>query len=94
MNGRFILSGGFIFRWRGCCPIGLTSALMWGAGRGGVGEDQKIHGVDGTPIMPLPSRAKPGLCCNRVKKKHELKYALKIYKKRILTLQQKALLQR
>ena len=26
--------------------------------------------------MPLPTRANPGLCCNRIKKKHELQYAL------------------
>ena len=39
------------------------------------GRDKKIHGVGGTPIMPLPTRANPGLCCNRIKKKHELQYA-------------------
>ena len=27
--------------------------------------------------MPLPFRANPGLCCKRIKKKHELQYALK-----------------
>ena len=26
--------------------------------------------------MPLPTRANPDLCCNRIKKKHEIKYAL------------------
>ena len=26
--------------------------------------------------MPLPTRANRGLCCNRIKKKHELQYAL------------------
>ena len=26
--------------------------------------------------MPLPTRANPGLCCNRIKKEHELQYAL------------------
>ena len=26
--------------------------------------------------MPLPTKANPGLCCNRIKKKHELQYAL------------------
>ena len=35
-----------------------------------------IHGVGGTPIMPLPTRANTGLCCNRIKKKHELQYGL------------------
>ena len=38
---------------------------------------KKNHGVGGTPIMPHPTRANPGLCCNRIKKKHELQYALK-----------------
>ena len=33
MNGRFIFSGGFIFRWRGH-PIGVASALMGGAAGG------------------------------------------------------------
>ena len=27
--------------------------------------------------MPFPTRANPGLCCKRIKKKHELQYALK-----------------
>ena len=27
--------------------------------------------------MPLPTWANPGLCCKRIKKKHELQYALK-----------------
>ena len=35
-----------------------------------------IHGVGGTPIMPLPTRANTGLCCNRIKKKHQLQYGL------------------
>ena len=26
--------------------------------------------------MPLSTRANPGLCCHRIKKKHELQYAL------------------
>ena len=63
MNGRFIFSGGFIFKWRGR-PISIASAFMGGN-----------HVVGGTPIMPLPTRANPGLCCNRIKKKQEL-YAL------------------
>ena len=49
----------------------------WG-GRGGGGGQQKIHEMGGTPIMPLPTKANPGLCCNRIKKKHELNYALEI----------------
>ena len=68
MNGRFIFSGGFIFRWRGH-PIGVASALM---GRGG---GKTIHGVGGAPIIPLPTRANPGFCYNRIKKKHQLQYA-------------------
>ena len=63
MNGRFI----FIFRWREH-PNGVASALM-GGGR-------QILGLGGTPIMTLPTRANPGLCCNRIKNKHELQYAL------------------
>ena len=69
MNGRFIFSGGFIFRWRGH-SIGVASALTGGRG------DKKIHGMEGTPIIPLPTRANPALCCNRIKKKHELQYGL------------------
>ena len=46
--------------------------LWWGEG----GWQQKINGVESTPSMPLPTRANPGLCCNRIKKKHELQYAL------------------
>ena len=42
--------------------------LLWEEGGGN-------HVVGGTPIMPLPTRANPGLCCNRIKKKQEL-YAL------------------
>ena len=26
--------------------------------------------------MPLPTRTNPGLCCTRIKRKHELQYAL------------------
>ena len=43
---------------------------------GGGMVDKKIHGVGGTPIMPLPTRTNLGLCCNRIKKKHELQYTL------------------
>ena len=50
-------------------PIGFASALMGGGGK-------KIHGAGCTPIMPLPTRANPVLCHNRIKKKHELQYAL------------------
>ena len=47
-------------------PLGLH-LLLWGEG---------VYGVGGTPIMPLPTRVNPGLCCNRIKKKHDLQYAL------------------
>ena len=71
MNGKFIFSGKFIFRWRGHL-IGVDSALM---AEGGV-RGEEAHGVGGTLLMPLPTRGNPGLCCNRIKKKHELQYAL------------------
>ena len=45
-------------------------------GKGGVWGGKKIHGVGSTPIMAFPTRANPGLCCNRIKKKHGLQYAL------------------
>ena len=66
MTGRFIFSGGFIFRWRGH-PIGIASALKGGG--------QKIHRAGETPIMLFPTRANSGLCCKRIKKK-QLQYAL------------------
>ena len=44
-------------------PLGLHLVLWEG------GEN---HRVRGTLIMPLPTRANTGLCCNRIKKKHEL----------------------
>ena len=69
MNGRFIFSGRLIYRWRGH-PIGVASALM--GEEGGWEGVKKIHGVGGTPIMPLPTRANPSLCGNRIKKKHKL----------------------
>ena len=49
-------------------PIGVAFAL--------IGGGKKIHGAGGTPIMPLPTRANPDLCCKKIKKKHELQYAL------------------
>ena len=67
MNRRFIFSGGLIFRWSGH-PIELH--LLWWEG------SKKIHQGGGTPIMPLPTWANPGLCCKRIKKKHKLQYAL------------------
>ena len=35
------------------------------------GRGQKNYGVRFTPIMALPTRTNSGLCCNRIKKKHE-----------------------
>ena len=80
MNGRFIFSGGLIFRWRGH-SIGVASALM------GEGTGQKISrsGGGGTSIMPLPTRANPGLCCNRIKRRHELQYGLENLQEKDLT---------
>ena len=69
VNWRFIFSGGFIFRWRGH-PNGFAFASV------GEGVGKKIQGVGRTPIMRLPTRAHPGLCCNRIKKNHELQYAV------------------
>ena len=87
MNGSLIFSGEFIFRWRGH-PIGIESALIGGE------EWQKIHGVGGTPIMPLPTRET--LVCVVTGLKRSMNYNMlwKIYKKRILTLQEKALIHR
>ena len=50
-------------------PLGLH-LLLWEKG------SKKIDGAGDTPIMILPTRAKSGLCCNRILKKHELQYAL------------------
>ena len=45
--------------------------------KGSMGEElprkKKIpYVVEGTPVMPLPTRANPVLCCNRIKMKHGL----------------------
>ena len=45
--------------------------------KGSMGEElprkKKIpYVVEGTPVMPLPTRANPVLCCNRIKIKHGL----------------------
>ena len=63
MTGRFIFSGGFIFRWIGH-PVGVASALM---GRG----TEKF-----TEWEAPQSCLFPGLCYKRIKKKYELQYAL------------------
>ena len=54
-------------------PLGLHLLLWEDEGGGGVAKN---HGVGGTPIIPLPNSANPGLCCNRIKKMQELQYAL------------------
>ena len=67
--GGHIFSGGFIFRWRGHhIGVPFPFALM--------GGDKKIYGVQGTPIRALTTRKNSVLCCNRIKKKHEVQYAL------------------
>ena len=58
----------------------------------GEGGGKKNHGVGGTPIMPLPNSANPGLCCNRIKKMQELQYALEnLQEKDLENLQEKDL---
>ena len=44
--------------------------------------------------MPLPTRANPGLCCKRIKKKHGLQYALKNLQEKDLNFTRNALLHR
>ena len=53
-------------------------------GEGGGGGGKKFHGVGGTPIIPLSTRANPGLRYNGIKKKHELQYALEILQEKDL----------
>ena len=73
------LRGDFMFHWmKGSFSVGdsflggegtpLGLILLWWERVGG----KKSHGVGGTLIMPLPTRENPGLCCNRIEKKHEL----------------------
>ena len=61
-------------------PLGLH-LLLWEKG------SKKIDGAGDTPIMILPTRAKSGLCCNRILKNMNYNMLWKIYEKRILTLQ-------
>ena len=67
MRGSFLVGDSFLSG-EGT-PLGLH-LLLW------EGASKKIHGLGGTPIKPLPTRANPALCCNTIKKKHELQYAL------------------
>ena len=39
--------------------------------------------------MPLPTRANPGLCCKRIKKKHELQYDLENLQEKDLNFKRK-----
>ena len=89
MNGRLIFSEEFIFRWRGH-RIVVASALKGGGEAGG----KKIHGVGGT--QSSLSQLGQTLVCVVTGLKRSMNYNMlwKIYKKRILTLQEKALLHR
>ena len=75
MNGRLIFSEGFIFRWKGH-PIRVASALM------GVGEGQKSSWSERHHNHASPQGSKRSM---------NYKMLWKIYKKRILTLKEKAL---
>ena len=78
---------GFIFRWRGH-PIGVASAWMSGGG------GKKIHGV-GRTLSCLSSLGQTLVCVvTGLKRSMNYNMLRKIYKKRILTLQEKALLHR
>ena len=83
MNGRLIFSGRFIFRWRGH-PIGVASTLM---GRGKKIMEWKVPQSCLFPLMQT-------LVCVVTGLKRTMNYNMlwKIYKKKILTLQEKALL--
>ena len=87
MNGRFIFSGGFIFRWRG--------HPHWGCicfdGRGGAKKLME-HDAPQSCLSLLGQT----LVCVITGLKRSMNYNMlwKIYKKRILTLQEKALLHR
>ena len=39
--------------------------------------------------MPFPTRGNPGLCCKRIKKKHELQFALENVKEKDLNFTRK-----
>ena len=84
MTGRFIFSGGFIFRWRGHL-IGVVSALM----AGGAKKFTKWEATQSC-LFPLGQT----LVCVVKGLKRSMNYNMlwKIYKKRILTLQENALL--
>ena len=88
MNGRFIFSGGCIFRCRGH-SIGVAFALM---GEGGWGEGFMEWEAPQSCLSPLGQT----LVCVATGLKGSINYNMvwKIYKKRILTLQEKALFHR
>ena len=86
MNARFIFSGGFIFRLRGH-PIEVGSALM--------GQGTKKFMERGTPQSCLSPLGQTLVCVVKgLKRSMNYNMLWKIYKKRILTLQEKALLHR
>ena len=82
MTGRFIFSGWFIFSWRGH-PIGVASALM------GVGAKKFIERE--APQLCLFPLGKALVCVVKgLKRSMNYNMLCKIYKKRILTLQENA----
>ena len=84
MNGRLIFSEGFIFRWKGH-PIRVASALM------GVAEGQKSSWSKRHHNHASPHQGKPWFVVTGSKRSMNYKMLWKIYKKRILTLKEKAL---
>ena len=94
MNERFIFRGVFIFRWRGH-SIGIASALMGALmGEGVWGGGKKIHGVVGTTIMPPPLGQILVYVVTGLKRSMNYNMVWKIYKRIILTLQEKTILHR
>ena len=85
MTGRFIFSGGFIFRWRGH-PSGVASALMGGA--------KKIIAWEAPQSCLFPLGQTLVCVVKGLKRSMNYNMLWKIYKKRILTLQENALLHR
>ena len=85
MTGRFIFSGGFIFRWRGH-PSGVASALMGGA--------KKIIAWEAPQSCLFPLGQTLVCVVKGLERSMNYNMLWKIYKERILTLQENALLQR
>ena len=89
MNGRFIFSGGFIVRWRGH-SIGVASAFM-GEGRGGA---KKVMEWEAPKSCLFPLGQTLVWVVTRLKRSMNYNMVWKTYKRRIVTLQEKALLHR